>query len=128
MNGRGIDADFVGTGVEHGADIVHRADAAAHRQRNKDVFGDLLHRVYCGFAAVGAGGDIEKADLIGALFVIAHGDFYRVTSIADIDEIDALDDAPVVHIQAGNNTLGQPHAYAAPSQRRCASATSSVPS
>ncbi len=39
------------------------------------------------------GGDVEEGDLVGALLVVATGDFDRVAGIAQLDEIDALDDA-----------------------------------
>jgi hypothetical protein len=38
-------------------------------------------------ALVGRGGDVEEGYLIGALLVVATGDFDRVTGIAQADEI-----------------------------------------
>ena len=54
-----------------------------------------------------AGGDIQKSNLVCAGFVIAAGDFYRVPSIANADEIDALHDATLIDVKAGNNTFCQ---------------------
>ena len=46
-------------------------------------------------------GDVEEDDLVGALLVICVGQVDRVARIAQVDEVHALDDAPVLHVQAG---------------------------
>ena len=120
VDGGGVDADLVGTGVEHGADVVHGADAAADGEGDKYVFCDLLHCVYGGVAALVAGGNIEEGDLVGALLVVAHGDFYRVAGIADADKIDAFYNAAVVHVEAGDDALGQAHSVSSRLPRRTA--------
>ena len=62
-----------------------------------------------------AGGDIQEGNFIRALLVVTYGNLHRITGIADINEIDAFDNPAVLHVQAGNNTLGQAHYQAAPS-------------
>ena len=56
---------------------------------------DGLHRL--GFVVVG---------FVSDLFVVARGDLDRVTGIADINEFDTLDHPAVVHVQAGDDSLG----------------------
>ena len=73
------------------------------------MLGNLLDCLDSGIAALVAGSDIEKAHLVGALLVIAHGDFHRIARVAYIDKIDALYHASVVDVQAGNNAFGEPH-------------------
>src|SRR3989344_2835348 len=45
--------------------------------------------------------------LVGALLVVARGDLDRVTGVAQLDEVDALDDPPARHVQAGDDAFGQ---------------------
>ena len=50
-----------------------------------------------------AGGDVEKAQFVGALAVIEPGLLDRVAGIGQIDEVDALDDPPVLDVEAGDD-------------------------
>jgi hypothetical protein len=54
-----------------------------------------------------AGGDVQKGEFVGALLVVAAGDLNRIAGIAQIDEIDALDDAAGGDVQAGNDAFGE---------------------
>jgi len=62
--------------------------------------------VYHGFTIIRTGGDIQKRDLIRALFVVALGYFHRVTGITNIHELHTLDHAAVIHVETRNNTFG----------------------
>ena len=66
-DGGGVQGDLVSPGLKHLADIFNRANAAADGERNEDLIGGALHDVDHRLAAVRAGGDIEKDELIGAL-------------------------------------------------------------
>src|SRR5690606_12017877 len=126
----GVDADLVRTGVEQAAHVLDAAHAAADGQRDEDLVGDLLDDVQDDVARVGAGRDVEEGQFIGALLVVAARDLDRIAGVAQLDEVDALDDAPGVDVEAGNDALGQ-HQSPAPlssSARACAAAKSSVPS
>ena len=57
-------------------------------------------------AAVDAGGDIEKSNLVGTLLIVVTGDFHRVAGVTDVLELDALDHATVVDVQARDDALG----------------------
>ena len=50
-------------------------------------------------------GDVQEAQFVGAGSVIGYRAFDGVTCIAQIDEINALDDAPVLDVEARNETL-----------------------
>jgi hypothetical protein len=70
------------------------------------AFDDIDHRV----AALGAGGDIEEDHFIGALFVVADGEFDGVADDAEAPffgaaELDAASDFTVVDIEAGNDAF-----------------------
>jgi hypothetical protein len=48
-----------------------------------------------------AGGDVEEAELVGAGRVIGDGLLDRVAGIDEVDEVDALDDAPSLTSRQG---------------------------
>ena len=104
---RGVHADLVGTGVEQPAHVLDHAHAAADGKRDEHLFSHLFDHVQDDVAIVGAGGDVEEGDLVCTLLVVAAGDLHRVAGIAQLDEIDALDHAPGLHVQAGDDALGQ---------------------
>ena len=80
-----------------------RAHAAADRQRHEAGFRGAAHHVEHGAAVFVAGGDVEEAELVGAGGVIGDRRFDRIAGIAQIDEVDALDDAAVLDVEAGND-------------------------
>jgi hypothetical protein len=47
---------------------------------------------------VAAGGDVEKAQLICALFIVTARNLDRVPGVAQFDEVDALDHAAAGHV------------------------------
>ena len=93
LHARGVDADLVGAGVEQRADVVDRAHAAADRERNEHLVGDRLDHVVEQAARLDAGADVEERELVGALLVVAARDLDRIAGVAQVDEVDALDDA-----------------------------------
>ena len=50
-----------------------------------------------------ARGDVEEGELVGAGFVIGDRRLDRIAGIAQIDEIDAFDDAAVLDVEARND-------------------------
>jgi hypothetical protein len=78
-------------------------------------------------ALVGRGGDVEEGYFIGALLVVAAGDFDRVTGIAQPDEIGPLDDAASRDVKTGNDAFGE-HQAPNSSASFWAAAKSSEPS
>ena len=53
--------------------------------------------------------DVEERELVGALLVVAPRDLDRIAGIAQVDEVDALDDAAVGDVEAGDDALGEAH-------------------
>ena len=68
------------------------------------------------------GGDVEEHELVGALAVVVRGQLDRVAGVADVDEFDALDDAPGVDVEAGDDAL-EVHALTVARRRRAAAQT-----
>ena len=88
-------------------DIFGRANASADRQRNENCGGGAFDDVDHGVARIGAGGDVEENKLVGAFGVVKGGELDRIAGVAKIDELDALDDPPVGHIETGDDAAGQ---------------------
>ena len=85
------------------ADVVDRAHAAADGQRHEALLGGAAHHVVERVALLVAGGDVEEAQLVGALAVIDPRLLDRVAGIDEIDEVDALDDPAVLDVEAGDD-------------------------
>ena len=84
------------------------AHAAADRERNEDLVGSARDDVDDRVAAVGGRGDIKEHELVGAFAVIERGQLDGIAGVAQIDELDALDDAAIGHVQAGNDSAVWP--------------------
>src|SRR6185369_5118205 len=85
------------------ADVVDRAHAAADRQRHETGLRRALHDVVDGVAVLVARRDVEEGELVGPGRVIGYGRFHRIAGVAQVDEIDAFDDAAIFNVQAGNH-------------------------
>ncbi len=131
-----IDTDLVSACIEQTTYIVDRAHAAAHCQWNEYLGCHSFDNMQNQIAAVGGCRDIEKSDFVRTLLIVAARDFHRVASIAQLNEVYALDHATRGHVEAGDNTFGQCHGYSSgcsskplnTSARSCARRKSSVPS
>ena len=83
-----------------------RANAAAHRERDEDLARRARHHVRHDVARVAGRGDVEEDQFVGAIAVVAVGQFHGVARIAQVDEVDALDDAAAGDIETGNDSFG----------------------
>src|SRR5690606_37143236 len=75
--------------------------------------------------------DAEEGQLVRALLVIASRDLDRIAGVAQLEEVDPFDDAPIGHVEAGNDAFCQAHKPFQPlssSASAWAAAKSSVPS
>ena len=105
LQGRRVDRDLVGAGVEHRLGVGDRADPAADRERDEQLVGDPAGELDDGGALVGGRGDVEQHELVGTRRVIVCGQRHRVAGVAQIDERDPLDHAPAVDVEAGDHAL-----------------------
>ncbi len=81
--------------------------AAADGQRQEHPRRGARHHVQDGVAVLVAGGDVEEAQFVRAGRVIQRGLLDRIAGVAQGDEVHALDDAAVLHVQAGNDSQFQ---------------------
>ena len=105
-HGGGVDGDLVGAGEQDAARVGHRADAAADRQRDEDLAGGAGHHVGHDLAGVAGGGDVEEDQFVGAVAVVAVGQFDGIAGIAQVDEVDAFDDAAAGDVEARDDAFG----------------------
>ena len=66
-----------------------------------------LHHVVGRRAVVDGRRDVEEGELVGALLVVARGEFDGVAGVAQVQEVDALDDAAGGHVEARDHTDGE---------------------
>ena len=104
LDGGGVDADLVRAGVEHCADVLDGADAAADGEGDVDFLGDAADDIEHDGAAVRGGGDVVEDELVRALFIVEAGEFDGIAGVAVVPESDALDDAAAFDIEAGDDS------------------------
>ena len=101
LHRRRIDRDLVGAGFEQRAHVVDAAHAAADGERHEAALGRAGDHVEDGAALLVARGDVEEAELVGARLVVSGGGLDRIARVSEVDEVDALDDAALFHVEAG---------------------------
>jgi hypothetical protein len=131
----GVDAHLVRPGVEELPHVFHRAHPAAHGEGDEDLVGHALDHLHDRVALVAGRRDVEEGELVGAGGIVAARDLDRVAGVAQLDEIHALHHAAGVHVEAGNEALGERHGtrrggavQASPAATLSACAKSSLPS
>ena len=92
--------------MQDAARVGDGADAAADGQRDEDLARGAGDDVGHDFAGVAGGGDVEEDQFVGALAVVAVGQFDGVAGIAQVDEVDALDDAAAGDVETGDDAFG----------------------
>ena len=90
-------------------DVVDGAHAAADGERDEDLLGRAPHHVVGRRAVAAARGDVEEDQLVGALGVVGAGQLDRVAGVAQVDEVDALDHAAGVDVEARDHADGDGH-------------------
>ena len=106
---RAVDCDLVCARKQQGTGIFDRGDAPTHGQRHKTHLCRALDHIKQGPAPFMRRGNIKEAQLVGTCRIIGLRLFDRIASIAQIDEIDALDHAPIGDIKAWNDTNADGH-------------------
>ena len=74
--------------------------------------GDPADDVDEGVTALGRRGDVEQAQLVGTLRVVGPSGLDRIAGVAQALEVDALDHAAVLDVEAGDDAAFQHRAGA----------------
>ncbi len=99
-DGGGVEADFIGPCVEHGTDVLDRAQAAADGERHEALGCGAFDHVDHGVALVARRGDVKEDEFVGPLLLVGFGLFHGVTRVDQIDEIDTFDHTSVMDVEA----------------------------
>src|SRR5262249_50484463 len=118
----GVDADLFGAGLDEARRVVEGADAAADGERHEQLFRDAADHVEQDRAALVAGADVEENELVGAVLLVAARDLDGVAGVAQLQEVDALNDAAAIYVETGDDSFGQHR----PAEVRFASANAST--
>src|SRR5215204_2237344 len=108
IDGRGIDRNLVGAGREQISNVAHGANPAPNGQRDENLVGGALDDVDHRAAAVGGRRDVEEHQFVCAFAVVERGQLNGITSIAQVDKLDAFDDAATSHVETGDNPAVRP--------------------
>ena len=93
--------------VEDALRVGDRANAAADGERDEDLVADAPRQVDDGLALGARRGDVEEDELVSALAVVVGGQLDRVAGVAQLHELDALDHAALVDVQARDDSAQQ---------------------
>jgi len=92
--------------MEHGLSGGHVADAPADGERDRRGAGYFFDYIQHGRSSFDRRGDIQKGQFIRPGMAVGDAAGNRITGIADVDELNALDDASVLHIETGHDSDG----------------------
>ena len=102
---RGVDRYLVGARIQEPAHVFDLAHAAADGERDEDARSHRFDHMQQDVALVGARGNVEEAQLVRTLAVVARRDLHRITGVAQADEIHALHHPAGGDVQAGDHPL-----------------------
>ena len=97
---RGVDGDLVGAGGEERVGIGDRADPAADRERDRELLGDAPDDADERVALLERRLHVEEDELVGAAIGVRGAELDRVADVAQLLELDALDDAAGGDVEA----------------------------
>ena len=95
-----VDGDLVGAGREQRVGVGDRADAAADRERDRELLGDAPDDPDERVALLERRLHVEEDELVGAAVGVGGAELDRVADVAQLLELDALDDAAAGHVEA----------------------------
>ena len=95
-----VDRDLVGARGEQRVRVGDRADAAADRERDRELLRDAAHDADERVALLERRLHVEEDELVGAAVGVRGAELDRVAHVAQLLELDALDDAAGGHVEA----------------------------
>src|SRR5580765_3595497 len=103
----GVDADFVSPSGEDSSRVVESANAASHGKRNEELAGGAADGIEQGGTLLVGRRDVEENNFIRAGLAMGLGEFGGVSGVAEVDELNAFDDASGVNVEASDDAFGQ---------------------
>ena len=80
--GRGVDADLISAGTEHGVHVLDSSQTSADRERHKALVRCTFDHVHHRCTVMGAGSNVEKHHFVGSLVIVTQSQFDWVTHVA----------------------------------------------
>ena len=111
VNSRRVHGNLVCALPKKPLEVINSTNAAADCKRNKHISRHLAHHIHHSVTLLAGGCNVKKYHLIRSSRIVCLGDLHRVSGILQIYEIHAFHHSPIIHIQAGNNSLRK-HPYA----------------
>ena len=102
----GIHGNLIRPALQHPVKVIRCVDTAANGQRNKNRPRRFRQDVGEQRPAFGGCGDIIKHQLVRSVVAVVLRQFHRRCHISQFLEINPFDDPSVLHVQAGNDSLG----------------------
>ena len=106
QEGRGVDADLVGTCGQARGGCRDGRDAASNAEWDGEARADAADPVRVDLAVLGGGGDVVKDKLVRALVGVALGEVLDLAYDFVVSEPHALDHHAVSHVEAGDDAPG----------------------
>ena len=106
-DGRGVDRDLVRAGAKQSANVCYRSHATTDRERNRESVCRARDQVEHRRSVLVRRVDVEQAELVRSLRIVSRAHLDRIPGVDQVDELHALHDAPVAHVETGNDSLGQ---------------------
>ena len=97
---RRVDRHLVGARREQRVGVGHAADAAADRERDRELLGDAAHDADERVALLERRLHVEEDELVRAAVGVRGAELDRVADVAQALELHALDDAPGGDVEA----------------------------
>jgi hypothetical protein len=110
----GVDADFVRAGFEDLRRIARGANAAAYAEWDEELARGAADRIEQRGAAFVGRGNVEQHNFVGAFAGVARGLRGRIAGVDEVDKLHAFDDAAAVHVETGDDALGDHRADSLP--------------
>jgi hypothetical protein len=95
-----VDRHLVGARREQRVGVGDRPDAAPHRERDRELLGDPADDADERVALLERRLDVEEDELVGAPVGVGGAALDRVADVAQLLELDALDDPPAGDVEA----------------------------
>ena len=104
-NSSGIHRNLVGASGNHGTNVFHAAEPAAHAVRQMQFFACATCHAHRGCTTLMRCRDVQEDNLISTLLVIALSQLDRVARITQVNEVNTLNHTTVFNIHARYYTL-----------------------
>ena len=90
--------------LQKGIHVLRGAHATAYGQRDENLLRGSADHIHHGLTVGAGGGDIKEGQLIGPLTIVFGGELNRISCIAQILKMHALDHSPRVDIKTWDDS------------------------